>query len=278
MDYNFNDRLCGATFFAVLLEAAKPQLSSKEKWQGNSNGITQPRMFAALIKIANPDISSDFNCESYEKTFAKYKKTSTDSSKMYFPLVEPTFRNGFDTRVKSEYVSAQNDMIAFIRTFLDYTDTNKINKLVGTLQELIANDDGITHTFYMGTDLAKNVFASITKIELSTYLLAIWHHIVVYITDNKRGAETIENWKSGIAIGYERAKKIAVTISEPTETATADDTTTSEVRAEEVVIGKPKSTAPGISQQAGIIINNFGDGPNITNTGTITINIGGKKG
>ena len=38
------------------------------------------------------------------------------------------------------------------------------------------------------------------------------------------------------------------------------------------------SSTPGISQQAGIIINNFGNGPNITNTGSITINIGGKKG
>lgn len=277
MNYNFNDKLCGATFFAVLLEAAKPQLSSKEKWQGNSNGITQPRMFAALIKIANPDISSDFNCESYEKTFAKYKKASTDSSKMYFPMVEPTFRNGFDTRVKSEYVSAQNDMIAFIRTYLDYADTNKIKKLVGTLQELIANDDGITHAFYLGTDLAKDVFANITKIELSAYLLAVWHHIVVYITDNKRGAETIENWKSGIDIGYERAKKIAVTISEPAETATADEPIIDKATTDEVVIGKPKVTTPGITQQAGIIVNNFGDGPNITNTGSITINIGGKK-
>ena len=277
MDYNFNDRLCGATFFAVLLDAAKPQLSSKEKWQGNSNGITQPKMFAALIRIANPDITSDFNSDSYEKTFAKYKRCDSSSSPMYFPLTDLTFRNGFDARVKDNYTAAQNDMISFIRTFLDHTDTNKMKKLVGTLQELIAKDDGITHTFYMGTDLAKDVFASITKIELSAYLLAVWHHIVAYITDNKRGADTINNWKSGIDIGYERAKKIAITISEPTETATADETPIDEADADTVVIGKPKTTFPGITQQAGIIVNNFGDGPNITNTGTITINIGGKK-
>lgn len=278
MDYNFNDRLCGATFFAILLDAAKPQLSSKEKWQGHSNGITQPRMFASLIKIANPNITSTFNTDSYEKTFAKYKRCDSSSSPTYFPLADPTFINGFDVRVRSEYTSAQNDMIGFVRTYLDCSDTNKIKKLVGTLQELIANDDGITHTFYLGTEIGKDVFSTMDRVELSAYLLAIWHHIVSYIRDNKRGAETIENWKSGIDIGYERAKKIAVTISEPTETATADDTTTSEARAEEVVIGKPKSTTPGISQQAGIIINNFGDGPNITNTGSITINIGGKKG
>ena len=277
MDYNFNDRLCGATFFAILVDAAKPQLSSKEKWQGNSNGITQPKMFAALIKIANPDITSDFNSDSYEKTFAKYKRCDSSSSPMYFPLTDLTFRNGFDVRVKSSYGAVQNDMIAFIKTFIDYTDTNKIKKLVGTLQELITIDDGITHTFYMGTDLSKDVFASITKIELSAYLLAVWHHVVAYITDNKRGADTITNWKGGIDIGYERAKKIAVTISEPTETATAEAPSDDTTDAETVVIGKPKTTIPGITQQAGIIVNNFGDGPNITNTGIITINIGGKK-
>ena len=107
--------------------------------------------------------------------------------------------------------------------------------------------------------------------------MAVWHHIVAYITDNKRGADTISNWKSGIDIGRERAKKIAVTISEPTETATADETPIDEADTDTVVIGKPKTTIPGITQQAGIIVNNFGDGPNITNTGTITINIGGKK-
>lgn len=278
MEYNLNDKLCGATFFVALLEAARPQLSSKDKWQGNSNGITQPKMFAALVKIANPNITSDFNSDSYEKTFAKYKRCHTKSSRTYFPLDDLTFCNGFDTRVKTEYTLAQNDMIVFIQTYLDCNDSNKIKKLVGTLQELIANDDGITHTFYLGTEIGKDVFSTMDRVELSAYLLAIWHHIVAYIRDNKRGAETIENWKSGIDIGYERAKKIAVTISEPTETATADDTTTSEVRTDEVLIGKPKSTTPGISQQAGIIINNFGDGPNITNTGSITINIGGKKG
>ena len=278
MDYNFNDRLCGATFFAILLDAAKPQLSSKEKWQGNSNGITQPRMFASLIKIANPNITSDFKSESYEKTFAKYKRCDSGTSPMYFPLTDPIFINGFDIRVRSEYASAQNDMISFAHTYLDCTDTNKIKKLVGTLQELIANDDGITHTFYMGTEVGKDIFSTMAKVELSSYLLAIWHHIVVYIRDNKRGVETIENWKSGIDIGYERTKKIAVTISEPTETATADSKPTEETTPEEVVIGSPKTSTPGISQQAGIIINNFGNGPNITNTGAITINIGGKKG
>ena len=277
MDYNFNDRLCGATFFAVLLEAAKPQLSSKEKWQGNSNGITQPKMFEALIKIANPDITSSFNTDSYEKTFAKYKRCDSNSSPTYFPLADPTFINGFDVRVRSAYTAAQNDMIAFIRTFLDCADTNKIKKLVGTLQELISNDDGITSTFYMGTEIGKDIFSTMDNVELSAYLLAVWHHIVSYIRDNKRGAETIENWKGGIDIGYERAKKIVVTISEPTETATAEAPSDDTTDAETVVIGKPKTTFPGITQQAGIIVNNFGDGPNITNTGTITINIGGKK-
>ena len=277
MDYNFNDRLCGATFFAILLDAAKPQLSSKEKWQGNSNGITQPKMFAALIKIANPNITSSFNSDSYEKTFAKYKKGISSGSPTYFPLDDPTFINGFDMRVRSEYTSAQNDMIAFIRTYLDYSDTNKIKKLIGTLQELIAKDDNVTNTFYMGTEIGKSIFATMEQVELSAYLLAVWHHVISYIRDNRCGAETIEQWKNGIDIGHERAKKIAVTISEPTETTTTS-TSADEPIAEEVVIGKPKSTIPGISQQAGIIINNFGNGPNITNTGSITINIGGKKG
>lgn len=278
MEYNFNDKLCGATFFAALLEAARPQLSSKEKWQGNSNGITQPKMFAALVKIANPNITSDFNSDSYEKTFAKYKKCNTNGSRTYFPLDNLTFRNGFDTRVKTEYASAQNDMIAFIHTYLDCTDTNKIKKLVGTLQEVIENDTDVTRSFYVGVEVSKKAFVAMVDVELSAFLLAIWHHIVAYITDNKRGADTILNWDSGIDIGHERAKKIAVTISEPTETATADDKVEDTTGTDEVVIGKPKATTPGISQQAGIIINNFGNGPNITNTGSITINIGGKKG
>jgi len=277
MEYNFNDKLCGATFFAVLLEAARPQLSSKEKWAGNSNGITQPKMFATLIKIANPNITSDFNSDSFEKTFAKYKRCDSSSSKMYFPLTDLIFRNGFDTRVKTEYVKAQNDMIEFIRTFLDCTDTNKIKKLVGTLQEIIANDEGVTHTFYLGSDVPKATFAAMDSVELSAYLLAIWHYVVSYITDNKRGADTITTWKSGIDIGYERAKKIAVTISEPAETTTADSTIDdTSTDAEEIIIGKPTNKVP--TQQAQVIFNNFGDnGTNIMNTGSITINIGGKK-
>ncbi len=213
MSFSYNPKLCGATFFCILLQSASPQLSARDKWQANSNNVTQPNMFQALIKIANPEISANFNSDSFDKTLCAYKKCKLNESRTYFPLCDVAFKNDFNERVMENFEQVRQEMVVFIQKFIDHTNTSKMKKLVGTLQELIENDDEVIRPFFMGRKISKKEFTTATNVDLGAFLLAVWHHIVVWISDNKKGLDTITAWADNnflIEMGFAKAKKLTV--------------------------------------------------------------------
>lgn len=265
--------LCGATFFRALIDAAVPQLNSKEKWQGKTNAITQPKMFSTLVLIADPHISSNFDNESFYKTVSKYKNCKINESRMYFPLCTDPFINSFKSRMKNEQHEMHTEMIAFISRFLDYKNKAKIDCLIKTIIGLIRDDPNAIQRLTM--------IANKKDIELGLFLLDIWFYIVMYANNNKSGKDTIDQWENLVK------KYSQITIDDLTfrieECANIDDVNIDDIEnkfnegfnsaSDEDMKPKTEHNKPSI------VINNLGNNcTNITNNAFMSINIGGTIG
>lgn len=55
MTKNDNVRLCGGTFFTLLLEARKPRYGVREHYMGDTDGLSEPETLIGLAKIIVPD-------------------------------------------------------------------------------------------------------------------------------------------------------------------------------------------------------------------------------
>ncbi len=85
-------------------------------------------------------------------------------------------------------------MTALVARFLD---KNKGEWLVKALIETIKDDTSIDdgQAFYIDDQgLLKNNFSCINRVSLPSFLLGIWHYIVMNVNDNTVGKDTFSNW------------------------------------------------------------------------------------
>ena len=50
-------RLCGGTFLSLLINARKQRMGVREHYKGESDGLSDPSVLLALIRVAYPDYS-----------------------------------------------------------------------------------------------------------------------------------------------------------------------------------------------------------------------------
>ena len=48
-------RLCGGTFFTLVLQALRQRMKAREHYSGDSDGLSDPEVLVGLIKVINPD-------------------------------------------------------------------------------------------------------------------------------------------------------------------------------------------------------------------------------
>ena len=51
-----NQRLCGGTFFTLLLQARKPRMGVREHYMSTTDGLSEPETLIALAKVVVPDM------------------------------------------------------------------------------------------------------------------------------------------------------------------------------------------------------------------------------
>jgi hypothetical protein len=201
MTKNENQRLCGGTFFTLLLQARKPRNGVREHFKGQSDGFSETNTLIGLIKVVVPDYTEP--TRSMKGTFKEVTfnyKACNISKSVYLPFVDPAVVSAFDTRVKTEYNKALAAMSDFVADFIVFgTSTKKDECLVKALLELIDADDTIddTQVFYMnenGTTTTKADLRDLSEISLQPFLLGIWHFIVINRKDNTIGKETYNAW------------------------------------------------------------------------------------
>lgn len=201
MEKKVNYRLCGGTFFTLLLIAKKKGLGAKEHYKGMSDDVSEPFTLMGLAKIVLPDY------EKPEPRMMKTVKSSTtdykkcvDECGSYFPFSDQDALKTFDNRIKNDYGNVLNDMASFCNRFLVINDsTNKDKKLVKALIDLIIKDDSIPESqeFYTnedGTAVNKGNIKQMKQICFQSFLLGVFHFAIMRPESNTIGEATFNEW------------------------------------------------------------------------------------
>ncbi|MHB1155086.1 MAG: hypothetical protein ACYCWE_02820 [Eubacteriales bacterium] len=201
MTNNEKQRLCGGTFFTLLLQARKPRKGVREHYMGDRDGLSEPETLIALVKVVVPDFSDPL--ESMVKTIkgnTSEFKSCKNTGGTYYPFGDSTALQAFDTRVKMEYRSVLNTMSVFVNKFIDIRTSIKKDKcLVSALVELICIDDSIKaeQPFFIcenGYSVTKAALADTSEICLQPFLLGVWHFAILRNEGNTIGKETYDTW------------------------------------------------------------------------------------
>lgn len=201
MTKNENIRLCGGTFFTLLLEDRKPRAGVRERYAGEKDGLSEPEVLIGLSKVLVPDFQEPI--ESMMTTIkgntSEYKSCKNKGG-TYFPFSNKAALAAFDKCVKENYQVALNRMIEFCDEFLHLKDsTRKDERLVKALIETIDKDDSIEsdRVFYVlqdGTGMSKADIAHNQFFCFQAFLLGTLHFSVMRSDSATIGKETFDSW------------------------------------------------------------------------------------
>ena len=208
MTINEYPRLCGGTFFTLVLQTLRQRMKAREHYSGDSDGLSDPEVLVGLIKVINPDYS-DSGKEKLKGTVNNYKACKTSSS-AYLPFDDDQVILAFDTTVRTTYQTALNGMIGFVNGFLDlgesvHKDANLIRALVDLIRQDQSIDAGVE--FYIGPNGEKKKKAALGDLKevcLPSFLLGVWHYIVVNRKDNRIGKITYDAWCPSVGGGQRK--------------------------------------------------------------------------
>lgn len=204
-------RLCGGTFFTLVLQDVKQRISAREHYKGESDGLNDPDILIGLITVINPDYVRP---QKSLKTKTNDYKSCKHSKGQYLPFGNTPEINEFDKRVKEDYSTALNDMTKFVEEYLEVGSSGKREyRLVKALLDLIQQDDTITDgdndSMYVlpnGDALKKSQILELQEIHLPAFLLGVWHYCSTKRKNNKVGENTYNEWcpqKGGASRDYE---------------------------------------------------------------------------
>ena len=286
-------RLCGGTFFILVLQALRQRMKVREHYRGESDGLKDPNVLIGLIKVINPDYVAPAG--DALKTKTNDFKSCKLSKGEYLPFGNTPEIEEFDHRVQNNYGSALSAMSGFVEQFLETgTAAKKEERLVKALIDLICQDESIRddEDFYIlenGQKIKKAAFGDLVDVCLPAFLLGVWHYVVVNRKDNQVGQNTYNQWCPPAGggprtysgnMGKTLAQEISVytNISATDEaTAKSDQEDHAEATGESTERAQSTQNAASTANNPPLFIQQNGDG-NIAmpNYGTITINIGKK--
>ena len=294
MTINEYPRLCGGTFFTLVLQALRQRMNAREHYDGDSDGLSDPEVLVGLIRVINPAYT-DPGKEKL-KTIANNFKQGGNSRSVYFPFHDDQVINAFDQTVRVNYQTALNGMIGFVNDFLDMSEpVHKDVNLVRAVVDLIQQNQTIeaTDEFYVGPNGEKKKKAALGDLKevcLPSFLLGVWHYVVVNRKDNNIGKKTYEIWCPSAGGGqrkYTAHMGEGILDSLTTYTVDTKETITAEVVDEPIeddVSDAAGQDTPPVTQQ---MVNNNPTFFNINISGgnnsfyqhvdKLTINNGGKQ-
>lgn len=198
-------RLCGGTFFTLILQAIKQKTSIRKKFGEKTDGLSDKEVFSGLVKIFYDNYDMP-KTDSFRTIISKYKNCEITSSE-YLPMNDNIYINRFNEEIKNNY----NLVIQRTNTFiLNYIDSeSKGQWLASSIIELVHNDSYIDQELFYVLDsnkpINKNELINLPELSLSNLIAGIWHYIIVNKIDNSIGKNTIDMWlDSSVVKGSQR--------------------------------------------------------------------------
>jgi len=205
-------RLCGGIFFNLLLIYKKNDSSncSDEQIYTKLLEFTRSTSLMCTPKTLQTHASNLKNC----KPFQPFQKTETESQR----------KQNFDYSIKNNYVSTEEKFNIFINNCIDISKQETlVNYLLRFINEdaTICNEDRF---FVNPNGLTKQELLNSKNLLLSSFLLGVWHYIVMHIPDNTVGQATFAALIEEDSKCAHRVKRINLTklnnLLKPIETPT----------------------------------------------------------
>ena len=201
-------RLCGGTFFTLLLQSIKQRTKARQRIAGERDGLSETDLLIGLIRVAYPEYKVT-NDSSFKTNTSDYKKCKISTSS-YLPFDWPAIIEAFDKKVTTDYQTPLHAMSRFVNNFIEVgTSAGKDVRLVKALLELVRDDETMDHqqlySCESGQPITKSELMTLSEICLPALLLGIWHFIFVIQQDNTVGAATFDAWHK--APSAKRAKR-----------------------------------------------------------------------
>lgn len=188
-------RLSGGIFLMLILQALPQRTGSRQRCEGVSDGLSDADVLKGLIRVIDSSYQ-DIKPASMKSLVNGYK-SCTRSTGESLPFNDEVKIGCFDNTVKNQYKFVKNKMDKFVVKFINLGDGGgKYKLLVGALIDLIQNDKTIDPNaeFYIqaGSTVKKKDFCNLQSVELSGFLLGVWHYIVTNIKNNQVGKTTYD--------------------------------------------------------------------------------------
>ena len=188
-------RLSGGIFLMLILQAHPQRTGSRQRCEGVSDGLSDANVLKGLIRVIDSSYQ-DIKPSSMKSLVNGYKSCNRSTGES-LPFDDEIKIDSFDDTVKNQYKSAKSRMDKFVDKFINLDDGGeKYRLLVCALIELIQKDKTIDSNsgFYIqeGTAVKKKDFGNLQSVELSEFLLGVWHYIVTSIKNNKVGKTTYD--------------------------------------------------------------------------------------
>ena len=194
MTNNDFPRLCGGTFFTLVLQALKPRIKAREHYNGDSDGLSDPDAFVGLLRVINPDYQEPQKGALRGKT-NDYKACKISKGE-YLPFGDVAVIQEFNNRIQTDYKAVLLDMNALVERFLETgTAAKKDIRLVKALMDLIDKDEAIgsKQEFSIqedGIKIKKAAFGDLSIVCFPAFLLGVWHYAVMHWDENSEGKNT----------------------------------------------------------------------------------------
>ncbi len=190
--------LCGGTFFTLVLAAKRDGPDKRSQYAGKLSEFSQPEALACLGRVVYPEYAPSGNKKVRSTNATAYRSCDNDGTNLSF--LHPQAVAAFDKRVKTDYPATLKAMVDFVGHFLEVgTSTAQEVWLVKALLETLDADKDIkdSQVFYIvenGQGITKAALRGISDFCLQSFLLGVWHFIVVNKPDNKAGKDTFDRW------------------------------------------------------------------------------------
>ena len=191
-------RLCGGTFFTLVLQGLKQRTKAREHYKGERDGLSDPEVLIGLIRVINPDYNAP-KLNAIKTKTNEYKSCST-SSGQYLPFGDTVELTEFAQRVQTNYSAVLDSMEKFASDFLEIGAASRRDfRLAAALIELVMEDDSIDpeEEFYInedGSKIKKAALGDLDEVCFPSLLLGIWHYAVTKRKNNKIGKPTYDKW------------------------------------------------------------------------------------
>ena len=204
-----DDRLTPGTFFVLLRQAVKQRTKARDTVSGVSDGLSEPAMLAALIRVSRPDFQTPASGNTFNQQASEFRTCKRTQATTYLPIGSEDFAQEFTNSMESSVGTLIERTRDFSDKFLDVEHKGfwLARALLTVLErDSSINDDQALVPVPGKSSLTKAELLASKDVYLDALVLGLWHHTVVNVLDNTVGRETFERWHTAPAIKHSQWK------------------------------------------------------------------------